>query len=564
MRATSVLANAKSEDHQDASSRAAWHEGRAHVLTQGDLSGESRAEVSRGHSSDESRRKAAGAKGRRNDCKATREPVTRAKPVQTSADRSAPSAAPGTNPNRPDGAAISSGEESGTVEIMRHSGNKPAMQEAGMEAAVEAGNWEAALCAVERNAGAPGPDGMRTNELRDHLAKHGVGIKAKLLKGSYQPGAARRKEIPKPNGGIRPLSIPNVLDRFVQQLLLQVMQPMFEPHFSEASHGFRPGRGAHGAIEAAQRQAREGREWVVDMDITAFFDRVNHDILMTQVSRVVKDKRMLQLIGRFLRAGIVLPGGCQISSTEGTPQGGPLSPLLANIYLDKLDKEIERRGLKHVRYADDCNIYVSSQRAAQRVLEVISQWIGRHLKLEVNAAKSGIGRVWERKFLGFILTAALLIATSPQAIAKFKDQVRAKWDARQSMSSEQLRDQWSNYQRGWWAYYGRAEEQRNMTQLSGWIRRHMRKCFWQRWHSASGRRAALARLGIPPSRIDVAHSSRGAWRMGRHPVVQEALNNRTLKKHGLITPADLASRDKPRVVSNRRMRKTARPVVWEP
>ena len=532
--------------------------------SEANLFGESRAEVSRGHSSEESRRKAAGAKGRRNDCKATWEPVNRAEPAQTSADPSAQSVTLGTNPKRLDGAAIVSAEERGTAEIMRHPGNKLAMQETEMEAAVEAGNWEVALCAVERNAGAPGPDGMRTNELREHLARHGAGIKAKLLKGSYQPGAARRKEIPKPNGGIRPLSIPNVLDRFVQQMLLQAMQPLFEPHFSEASHGFRPGRGAHGAIEAAQQQAREGREWVVDMDITAFFDRVNHDILMTQVSRVVRDKRMLQLIGRFLRAGIVLPGGCKVSSTEGTPQGGPLSPLLANIYLDKLDKEIERRGLRHVRYADDCNIYVSSQRAAMRVLEVISQWISRHLKLEVNAAKSGIGRVWERKFLGFILTAALLIATSPQAIAKFKDQVRAKWDARQSMSSEQLRDQWSNYQRGWWAYYGRAEEQRNMVQLSGWIRRHMRKCFWQRWHSASGRLAALTRLGIPPSRRKVAHSSRGAWRMGRTPVVQEALNNRTLKRYGLITPTDLASRDKPRVVSNRRMRKTARPVVWEP
>ncbi len=260
-RATSVLVNAKSEDHQDVPSRGPWHEGKAHVLTQGDLFDESRTEVSRGHSSEESRRKTEGAKGRRNDCKATRESATRAQPAQTSADRSVQNATLGTNPTRPDGEAIASGEESGTAEIMRHPGNKPAMQEAGMEVVVEAGNWEVALCAVERNAGAPGPDGMRTRELRDHLAKHGVGIKAKLLKGSYQPGAARRKEIPKPNGGIRPLSIPNVLDRFVQQLLLQVMQPLFEPHFSDASHGFRPGRGAHGAIEAAQRQAREGREW---------------------------------------------------------------------------------------------------------------------------------------------------------------------------------------------------------------------------------------------------------------------------------------------------------------
>lgn len=409
-----------------------------------------------------------------------------------------------------------------------------------MEAAVEAVNWEAALCAVERNRGAPGPDGMKVKELREHLAKYGVGIKAKLLKGSFWPGAARRKEIPKPGGGIRPLSIPNVLDRFVQQLLLQAMQPLFEPHFSDSSHGFRPGRSAHGAIEAAQRHAREGRDWVVDMDITAFFDQVNHDILMRQVSCVVKDKRMLKLIGRFLRAGVILPEGCHVRSEEGTPQGGPLSPLLANIYLDQLDKELEQQGLKHVRYADDCNIYVATGEEAESVLEKISEWISRKLKLQVNAQKSGIGRVWERKFLGFILTVALLIAASPQAIAKFKDQVRSKWDARQSLSSEQLRDQWSAYQRGWWAYYQRAEARYSVIKLSGWIRHHIRKCYWQRWHSVSGRRAALAKLGIPPSRLRIAHSSHGAWSMGKHPVLQEALNNRVLKRYGFITPSDLA------------------------
>ena len=409
-----------------------------------------------------------------------------------------------------------------------------------MEKAVEAANWEAALSAVERNAGAPGPDGLKTEELREHLAKHGEGIKAKLRKGSFKPSAARRKEIPKANGGIRPLSIPNVLDRFVQQLLLQAMQPLFEPTFSANSYGFRPGRSAHGAIDAAQRHAREGRDWVVDMDITKFFDQVNHDILMTQVSRVVRDKRMLQLIGRFLRAGVVLPDGCKVSTEEGTPQGGPLSPLLANIYLDKLDKELERRGLKHVRYADDCNIYVSSEHAAKRVLENIGQWISRHLRLQINAEKSGTGRVWERKFLGFILTVALLIGASPQAIAKFKDQVRSKWDAKQSLSSEQLRDQWRNYQCGWWAYYGRVEDRRSILKLNGWIRRHIRKCFWLRWHGASGRQAALARLKIPPSRRDIAYCSRGAWRMARHAVLQEALSNRVLKSYGFITPSDLA------------------------
>jgi RNA-directed DNA polymerase len=415
------------------------------------------------------------------------------------------------------------------------------MQEATlMEEALGAANWEAALSAVERNAGAPGPDGMKTEELREHLAKHGERIKARLLSGSFKPSAARRKEIPKASGGTRPLSIPNVLDRFVQQLLLQAMQPLFEPIFSESSHGFRPGRSAHGAVQAAQGHAREGRTWVVDMDITQFFDHVNHDILMGQVSRLVKDKRVLKLIGRSLRAGCVLPEGCQVRSTEGTPQGGPLSPLLANIYLDALDKEIERRGLKHVRYADDCNIYVGSEHAARRVLEVMSQWISRHLRLEVNAKKSGIGRVWERKFLGFILTVALLSAASPQALARFKDQVRSKWDARQPLSSVQLRDQWNDYQRGWWAYYGKAQEKRSMVKLSGHLRRHIRKCFWQRWHTASGRLAALRRLGIPPSRREIARCSRGAWSMGGHPVIHEALSNRVLKRHGFITPSDLA------------------------
>lgn len=408
-----------------------------------------------------------------------------------------------------------------------------------MEEAVTAGNWEAALSAVERNAGAPGPDGMKAKELREHLAKHGEGIKAKLLKGSFAPSAARRKDIPKANGGTRPLSIPNVLDRFVQQMLLQVMTPLFEPIFSQSSHGFRPGRSAHGAIEAAQEHAREGRDWVVDMDITQFFDRVNHDILMTRVACVVRDKRVLQLIGRFLRAGVILPEGCCVRSTEGTPQGGPLSPLLANIYLDKLDRELERRGYKHVRYADDCNIYVSSRQAAERALENISQWISKHLRLQVNAEKSGVGRVWERKFLGFILTMALLIGISPQALARYKDQARSKWDARQSLSSVELRDQWNQYQRGWWGYYGKAQDRRSIKEQSGWIRRHIRKCFWQRWHNASGRKTALARLGASPRLQQLAHSSRGAWHMAANPAMHKALSNRVLKQHGFITPSDL-------------------------
>lgn len=468
------------------------------------------------------------------------------KPASTSPDVSSPErVAPAgscTNLPRSDGAAVSRVEGREEPVSTRSPGHKPAMQEDTsqmMEEAVGASNWEAALGAVERNAGAPGPDGMKTRELREHLALHGEGIKAKLLKGSFKPSAARRKEIPKPNGGTRPLSIPNVLDRFIQQLLLQVMTPLFEPIFSESSHGFRPGRSAHGAIQAAQEHAREGKEWVVDMDITQFFDRVNHDILMTQVSRVVKDKRVLQMIGRFLRAGVILPEGCCVRSKEGTPQGGPLSPLLANIYLDKLDRELERRGYKHVRYADDCNIYVGSQQAAERAMEVISGWISRHLRLQINVSKSGIGRVWERKFLGFILTMTLFIGISPQAIARYEDRVRTLWNARQPLSSNQLRDQWSQYMRGWWGYYGKAEDKRSILDRSGWIRRHIRKCFWQRWHSARGRRSSMARLGASPRLQRVASSSRGAWLMGNNPAVRAVLSNRVLKHYGFITPSDL-------------------------
>ena len=331
---------------------------------------------------------------------------------------------------------------------MKHAGT--AMPEAMMEKAVSPMNWEAALYAVERNDGAPGSDGMRAKELRAHLEKNGRTIKERLLEGSYRPGAARRKDIAKPNGGTRPLSIPNVQDRFVQHLLLGVMQPIFEERFSESSHGFRPMRSAHGAVKTAQAHAQAGNTYVVDLDITKFFDRVNHDILMSKIGAVIGDKRILQIIGRFLRAGVVMPDGIAVHSEEGTPQGGPLSPLLANIYLDALDKELEKRGLKFVRYADDCNIYVSSEKAAKRAKENITAWLKSRLRLEVNESKSGVGRPWERKFLGFTLTVTLAITIASSSLVKFKDRVRELWDARQSKSSVELRNRWASYVQGWW------------------------------------------------------------------------------------------------------------------
>lgn len=417
---------------------------------------------------------------------------------------------------------------------------RTAMLEELMEQAVSPENWEAALYAVERNKGAAGPDGMKADELRRHLVTHGSVIVKRLLEGSYRPGAARRRDIPKASGGTRPLSIPNVQDRFVQQLLLGVLQPLFEPRFSESSHGFRPGRSAHDAVKAAQEFAKEGYTYVVDMDIAKFFDTVNHDILMHRIGVVVRDKRVLRIIGRFLRAGVVMPDGVTVRGTEGTPQGGPLSPLLANIYLDALDKELEKRGLRFSRYADDCNIHVKSQAAADRVLESLKGWIARHLRLEVSASKSGTGRPWERKFLGFTLTVTLLITIAPASLARFKDEVREKWDARQPLTSVELRDQWQRYVKGWWGYYRLAEFRRPVFDTERWIRRHIRKCFWQRWHCSKGREAALRRLGVPPDQAGMGRCSRGAWRVASHAVMHKALNNRKLRDYGFLMPSDLA------------------------
>jgi RNA-directed DNA polymerase len=410
-----------------------------------------------------------------------------------------------------------------------------------MEQIVTRENATVAWQAVKRNQGAAGIDRMTVSELRGHLQAHWENIAAKLLAGTYVPSPVRRVEIPKPNGGTRMLGIPTVQDRWIQQMLLQRLQPIFDPAFSEHSHGFRPGRGAQTAVTAAQAHIQSGKDWVVDMDISKFFDRVNHDILMNRIGQTIRDKRVLKLIGHYLRAGAMIEG-VVVASEEGTPQGGPLSPLLANIYLDALDKELERRGLAFSRYADDCNIYVGSRRAAERVLAGISQWIKRELRLEVNASKSGVGRPWERKFLGFRINPAGKIEAAPQSVERFKDQVREKWRSCQSLSSVKLRDRWCAYLHGWWAYFGLAEERRNIFDLEGWIRRHMRKCFWQRWHSVAGRLRHLKQLGARGRSLKVAFSSKGAWSIAQSGTLHTVLNKRTLKRFGFLMPSDLAAR----------------------
>ena len=414
------------------------------------------------------------------------------------------------------------------------------MHEELMEQVVTQENATAAWLAVKRNGGAPGIDGMTTQQLRDHVRKHWETIRAKLLSGTYVPSPVRRVEIPKPNGGVRLLGIPTVLDRWIQQMLLQALQPILDPTFSAHSFGFRPGKSAHDAVRAAQNYIQAGKDWVVDMDITKFFDRVNHDILMQRIGQTIRDKRVLRLMGKYLRAGVMIEGVVQ-SSEEGTPQGGPLSPLLANIYLDALDRELEGRGLAFSRYADDCNIYVSSQRAAERVLASITEWIKKHLRLEVNATKSGVGRAWERKFLGFRINPQGKIEAAPQSVERFKTKVRELWRSCQSQTSVELRDRWRAYVRGWWGYFRLAEERRNLFGLEGWIRRHIRSCFWQRWDNWRGRLRKLRSLGLSGRLLKVAHSSKGAWRIAASPSLQTALSNAVLRRYGFWMPSDLAS-----------------------
>ena len=413
------------------------------------------------------------------------------------------------------------------------------MPEGWMEQVVSREKVVVALRAVQRNAGAAGIDGMTVKQLESHLRRHWESVRAKLLAGTYTPSPVRRVEIPKPNGGTRALGIPTVLDRFVQQLVLQELQPILEPLFSEHSYGFRPGRSAHDAVRAAQEFVRQGKSWVVDIDITKFFDRVHHDKLMQRIGQVVRDKRVLRLIGKYLRSGVLVEG-VVLATAEGTPQGGPLSPLLANIYLDALDQELERRGLAFSRYADDCNLYVSSPRAAARVLASVSDWLARELRLEVNATKSGVGRPWERKFLGFRIRADLKIEVAPTSVERFKNQVRELWQSCQSRSSERLRDRWRAFVRGWWDYYRLAEDRRNITRWEGWVRRHMRKCFWQRWHGWRGRWRMLRRLGVGGRALRMASSSKGAWRIAASPALHTALSNRVLRCHGFWVPSDLA------------------------
>jgi RNA-directed DNA polymerase len=410
-----------------------------------------------------------------------------------------------------------------------------------LEQVLERENLRTAWRQVKANAGAAGVDGMDIASSRAHLKVHWEAIAAKLRSGDYRPAAVQSATIPKPDGGERMLGIPTVLDRLIQQAIHQVLSPLWEVDFSPCSYGYRPGRSAHDAVRQARQYVEAGKHWVVDIDLKSFFDQVDHDKLMGLVGRKVRDKGLLALIARYLKAPRQAADGRRERRTRGTPQGGPLSPLLANIYLDPLDRELTRRGLSFVRYADDVAIHASSQRSAERIYASVVRWIEKHLKVEVNRDKSGSGPSDESGLLGFRLYRDGRVGVAPKAIKKLKARVRALWEARQNRTDEELREQWREYITGWWNYFQLADWRRDVTNLSGWIRRHMRKCFWQRWKTPVGRRRGLRRLGIRGRAEGIGSCSRGAWPMARHVTVQQALSNRWLQGHGYIVPWDAAT-----------------------
>jgi RNA-directed DNA polymerase len=411
-----------------------------------------------------------------------------------------------------------------------------------MEAICSPQNIAAAVQAVVRNKGAPGVDGMTVRDLPDALAARWPEIERTLLEGRYQPQPVRRVMIPKPGGGgERALGIPTVLDRTIQQAVLQQLQPLWDPTFSEHSYGFRPGRSAHQAVVQAQAFVLEGFQFVVDLDLAKFFDRVNHDRLMAAVAARVSDWRVLRVIRGFLTAG-VLCNGLVEASLEGTPQGGPLSPLLSNLVLDELDRELERRGHRFVRYADDCNIYVRSEKAGQRVMASITRFIETRLRLQVNAAKSAVGRPWERSFLGFTMRNEQQVRrrVAPKAIARFKSRVRELTGRSRGVSMARMIKDLNPVMRGWAGYFG-ISQLGELSSLDGWVRRRLRCLAWVQWKTRRRRIGELCRLGVAKSAaFKVTKSPKGPWRLSTSNPLHEALSKDRFRSFGLVSMADLA------------------------
>jgi RNA-directed DNA polymerase len=403
----------------------------------------------------------------------------------------------------------------------------PAIAEQLMEEVCGRENCKQAWKRVKANKGSAGVDGMTVQQLPEYLKQHWPVIREQLLSGTYVPQPVRRVEIPKPDGGVRKLGIPTVLDRFIQQAVMQVLQSKWDRTFSDHSYGFRPGRSAHQAVVQAQQYMAEGYRWVVDLDLEKFFDRVCHDKLMARIGTRVSDQRMLKLIRSFLKAG-VMEGGLVSPVDEGTPQGGPLSPLLSNIVLDEFDRELERRGLRHARYADDCNVYVRSRRAGERVMASITAFITTKLKLKVNQQKSAVARPWERKFLGFSFTANRepKRRIAPKAVLRFKAKVRELTSRTRGVSIERMAEELARYLRGWLGYFGKCQTPSVLQSLEEWTRRRLRSAIWKQWKRGTVRFAELQKRGVGKDlAAQTAGSAHGPWRLANSPALAIALPN---------------------------------------
>ena len=409
----------------------------------------------------------------------------------------------------------------------------PANTERMMEEICEWGNLKQAMWGVKANKGSAGIDGKTVDELPDYRDLQT--LREQLLQGTYEPQPVKRVEIPKPDGGVRLLGIPTVQDRFVQLAVMQVLEKYWDRTFSDSSYGFRPGRSAHQAVERAQQYIVSGYGWVVDLDLEKFFDRVNHDKLMGQIAKRVEDKRLLKLIRTFLNAG-VMENGLVSPSVEGTPQGGPLSPLLSNLVLDELDQELECRGLRFVRYADDCNIYVRSERAGKRVMEGITRFITQKLKLKVNEAKSAVARPQERKFLGFSFSAGPEVkrVIAPKALDRFKQRIREITRRAKGVSMETTMEELAPYMRGWRSYFGFCETPEVLIGLTRWVRLRLRAALWRQWKTPRRRRAALLELGVRPRLAsNTAGSGLGPWYLAKAKALSVGLSNAYFKSLGL-------------------------------